>query len=1226
MHAQTAAAPAAATSAEKDDIVVLSPFEVKSTSDSKAYTADSTLAGNRLNTQLRDIGSSLTVVTSQFLLDTGATDNTSLLQRLGGTEVGGVNGNFASAGSGSSATLLTEDTIKPTEGTRIRGLAAADNVRDFFVTDIPWDSYNVDRIDISRGPNAILFGEGSPAGIINATSKSAAFINSGNIDFRLGSWGSTRESLDINQVIVPGQVAVRLDLLHNDQKYEQKPAYSKDQRISGALRIEPAFLNKNGNRTIFKANFESGQVDSDNPRALPPTDHITPWFDPTALVNGIPGSGAYQAGLNGAQSWNSGVAGGFSTAANGYSDAGRAEGAKNPDPWFTNGQLGNAGFPLNVIQNGNTVGSAGQYRFTSFNQNSRAGTLITLPYGSYPSSWLSLNGKAKEAVFAGLPFSNGGLFTDTSLTDPSIFNFYKNLIDGNMKKEWQRFWTGSANLSQTFLNDQVGFSLDYNKQHYEDGSVNPFGGAVPLFVDVMSTNNDGTSLATASANPNFGRPFVINNNNPTDFNYISDREDTRATAFVTHNFKKDSNAWWATILGTQTLTGLADQAKLNTSTMSWQQYGYLGANLALANTLNGGSALSNFSQVNPQQVIYLGPSLTGKPIIGANISRVTGNPTIGSNPINYFDLTPNPANSGLSPSNPAFYNGWAGTGTLTVTDSEANPSVNRALLATAYGKTRSVTTSQALVYEGNWLDGALVGIYGWRKDINKSSADSATLGDANDQQSINLQNVSLDIPGATPGRVEVQSRSYSLVAHLDELPGLKDFASKLPVKISVAYNVSSNFQPDSSRVDINGAPLAPPSGKTIERGILLETRDGRFSLKVNRYVTTIANGEYAGGRAFAADLANFVGNTAYFANAFYYHNDQNGNFAQSDPAHMVNNPGIGPDGGPLGAGKYPNDNTAAGYYYDAAGYHTQAMEDLQNSSTAATRAWETQINADFPNFFKNWGMNSLAAVQAGTVLRSQLTGIPGETNFALTENSESKGWEMELNANPTKEWRISFNATKTDAVITTVGDPALAKFMAETSAYVKGPGGNTQWFWGNSISPGVPAVKDAYYNNYNGFAPLGTTYAGLQQQQGVAVPQLAKWRYNLTTNYDFNRGVLKGVNVGGGVRYSSAETLGYAPSGTGLNPDGTLASPPFLADLSKPQKSPSETYFDLWVGYHRKLTNKINWNIQLNVANVGKGNYLIPVSYQAPINGVASPAFYRIGPTQQFTIKNVFSF
>jgi hypothetical protein len=1210
MHAQTAVPPASSATPDKEEVITLSPFEVTATGDSDSYTADSTLAGNRLNTKLRDIGSSITVVTSQFLRDTAATDNTTLLQRIAGAEVGGVRGNYASPGSSSSSTLLTEDTIKPTEDTRIRGLAAADNTHDFFLSDIPWDSYNTDRVDISRGPNAILFGQGSPAGIINAGSKVAEFRNTGDVEFRLGSWGSTRGSLDVNQVIVPDQVAVRFDALDDHELYEQKPAYSRDQRMSGALRIQPSFLSQNGNQTIFKANFESGKVDSDNPRALPPTDHITPWFNPAD-------TGAYQAGLNGPIAWNSNVPGGISTAANGYSDAGRAEGAQNPDPWFTNGQLGNAGFPLNVIQNGNTVGPAGTYRFTSFNANDAAGTIITLPYGSYPTSWLSLSGRAKEAVFAGLPFSNGGLFTDSSITDPSIFNFYKNLIDGEMKSEWQRFWSGTASLSQTFLNEQAGFALDYHKEHYEDGSVNPFGGAVPLFVDVMSTNNDGTSLANASANPNFGRPFVINNNNPTNFDYTSDREDLRATAFVTHDFRKDGNTWWQKLLGVQTLTGLADQAKQTTSNMSWQQYGYLGANLALANTLNGGSSLTNFSQVNPQQVIYLGSSLAGKSITGANISRVTGKPTIGNQPINYFDLTPNPANAALGPTNPGYYVGWAGSGTLSVTDSEADPSTNRDLLATAYGKTHTVTNSQALVYEGNWLDGALVGIYGWRKDINTSVADSATLGDANDPQSINLQNVSLANAGATRGRVEVQSRSYSIVGHLDELPFIKDYASKLPVKVSLAYNVSSNFQPDSSRVDINGSPLAPPSGKTIERGILLETRDGKYALKVNRYVTTIQNGEYAGGTAFAADLANFVGNTFYFGNVFYFHNNQNGNFAQSDPAQRATNPGIN------GA---VTDASAPGYYFDASGTHTQAMEDLQNASTAATRAWETQINTDFPNYFKNWGFNSLAEVQAGTVLRAQLTSAPGETNFALTENSISKGWEMELDANPTKNWRISINATKTDAMITAVGDPALAKFMAETTAYVKGPGGNTQWFWGNSISPGVPAVKDAYYNNYNGFAPLGTTYAGLQQQQGVPVPQLAKWRFNLTTNYDFTEGRLKGFNVGGGVRYSSAEILGYAPEGTGLNADGTLASPPFNVDPSKPENGPSETYFDLWVGYHCKLTRKIEYRVQLNVANVGKGDYLIPVSYQAPINGVTQPAFYRIGPTQTFTLTNTLTF
>jgi hypothetical protein len=296
------------------------------------------------------------------------------------------------------------------------------------------------------------------------------------------------------------------------------------------------------------------------------------------------------------------------------------------------------------------------------------------------------------------------------------------------------------------------------------------------------------------------------------------------------------------------------------------------------------------------------------------------------------------------------------------------------------------------------------------------------------------------------------------------------------------------------------------------------------------------------------------------------------------------------------------------------------MENLQNSSTSATRAWETQLNTDFPNFFKDWGLSSLNQVQAGLVPRSQLQGTPGEQNFAITENSVSQGWEFELDANPTNNWRVSLNATETNAVVTQIGDAALTKFMAETAAYVKGPGGSQQWFWGQDIAPSVPNVAQAYYIAYNGLPAVGGAYAELQQQQGVAASQMAKWRFNLTTNYDFDRGFLKGVNVGGGVRYTGSEILGYPPSG-----DPTLP-PPYLPNLSAPEKLGSETYFDLWVGYHRKITNKILWNIQVNVANVGRGNYLIPVSYQAPINGVASPAFYRIGPTQQFTVKNVFSF
>ncbi len=711
-------------------------------------------------------------------------------------------------------------------------------------------------------------------------------------------------------MIVEKQVAVRLDVLNDHEKFEQKPAYSKNQRISGAIRIEPNFLNTNGNRTIFKANFESGQVNSNNPRALLPSDHITPWFDPQALVNGVPNSGAYHAGLNGLNSWVSGEPANFvSTAANGYAEAGRATGP-NADPYFTNSQLGNASFPLAVFQNGTTVGPAGTYAFTSIPQPGTANNVgLTFPYGAFPGAWLTLNGASKTALFGStaaglpLPYANGGLWTDTSMTDSSAFNYYKNLIDGNTKREWQRFWSGSVDLTQTFLHDQVGFSLDYNKQHYEFGQVNPLGGVVPLYIDVMATENQAANGGTvtggfnapptnAVANPNYGRPFVLNNNIPSNFNQVNDREDKRATGFVKHDFNNDGNAWWQKLLGVQTLTGLVDEASLTTDTMNWQQYGYLGDNTALAARMDGLTS-ANFQNVAPQQVIYLGGSLVGKSLTGANIPRITGNPTIGSQSVNFFDFTtsPDPARAALPAANPDHYVGWQGQQVLNVTNSEENPSVNRRLLATSDSLTKSVTTSQSLVYEGKWLDDAIVGIYGWRKDINKSWASSATLGDANDAQSINFSN--LGFSPAAQGRVEVQSRSYSVVAHLGQLPGVKNVAKHLPVEVSLGYNVSSNFEPNSSRVNINGDPVAPPAGKTIERFIRIDTRDGKYGIKINRYETNISNGVNPSGRAFGQSLANFVGFSAYYGNVFYYHTDQSTPLQAGPTSVQDGNPGIG---------------------------------------------------------------------------------------------------------------------------------------------------------------------------------------------------------------------------------------------------------------------------------------------------------------------------------------------
>ena len=76
---------------------VLDPFVVKEDMPRTGYAAATTLAGTRLNTELKDIGSAVTVVTNEFMKDVGAPGNKSMLDYTTGSETGGPFGNFAGA-------------------------------------------------------------------------------------------------------------------------------------------------------------------------------------------------------------------------------------------------------------------------------------------------------------------------------------------------------------------------------------------------------------------------------------------------------------------------------------------------------------------------------------------------------------------------------------------------------------------------------------------------------------------------------------------------------------------------------------------------------------------------------------------------------------------------------------------------------------------------------------------------------------------------------------------------------------------------------------------------------------------------------------------------------------------------------------------------------------------------------------------------------------------------
>lgn len=86
------------------------------------------------------------VITKEFMDDLGTTGVEGLLQYTTSSEVAGILGNFTGGGTegGEGETNNGGAQRDPDRTSRVRGLAAPDRARNFYVTDIPFDVYNTE--------------------------------------------------------------------------------------------------------------------------------------------------------------------------------------------------------------------------------------------------------------------------------------------------------------------------------------------------------------------------------------------------------------------------------------------------------------------------------------------------------------------------------------------------------------------------------------------------------------------------------------------------------------------------------------------------------------------------------------------------------------------------------------------------------------------------------------------------------------------------------------------------------------------------------------------------------------------------------------------------------------------------------------------------------------------------------------------------------------------------
>jgi outer membrane receptor protein involved in Fe transport len=278
LQAQSAA-PAGSAAPADDPVIVLSPFTVDVTQD-RGYAATSTLAGTRLRTNLEDVGTSITVLTKEFMDDIGGTDSATVLAYATNAEVASVRGNLTAAQGGSFGN--NDETLRmlnPSTSTRVRGLVSADNTRNYFRTTVAWDGFNVNRIDMLRGPNSILFGLGSPGGVINASTEAADLRRDrGELGLAIDQFGSARGTFKYNKVLVRDQLAVRVAALEDQAEFRQKYTFEDKDRQFITATYRPKQLNRNGMTFDVSVDYEQGKSESNRPRFTPPVDLATPFI------------------------------------------------------------------------------------------------------------------------------------------------------------------------------------------------------------------------------------------------------------------------------------------------------------------------------------------------------------------------------------------------------------------------------------------------------------------------------------------------------------------------------------------------------------------------------------------------------------------------------------------------------------------------------------------------------------------------------------------------------------------------------------------------------------------------------------------------------------------------------------------------------------------------------------------------------------------------------------
>lgn len=228
------------------------------------YFAAGTSTALKMNTKLIDLPQAVTIVTQQQLQDRNSISLGQALAYVPGVNVA------QGEGQRDQVTIRGQNTSSD---------FYLDNVRDD--AEYYRDLYNIQSVEVLKGPSAVTFGRGGAGGVVNRVTKKADGVRTRNIEFSTGSFGRKRVTMDVGDKL-NDELAYRVNGLY-EQSYGYRNFYNLER-----WGINPTLTWKPTEKTIISTQYEHFRDRRVLDRGIPSVNYLD------TLPNASNGSQAYR--------------------------------------------------------------------------------------------------------------------------------------------------------------------------------------------------------------------------------------------------------------------------------------------------------------------------------------------------------------------------------------------------------------------------------------------------------------------------------------------------------------------------------------------------------------------------------------------------------------------------------------------------------------------------------------------------------------------------------------------------------------------------------------------------------------------------------------------------------------------------------------------------------------------------------------------------------------------